>query len=276
MDFHKLYRNERRRLLLQETGSRGSVEVNPCEVKLPTPDSSAVAPPVAPIRLLLLSRGDTLRSSLRCRIGSLNTIMYCADFLSKEEETICVENINSLHPWEVLRSSRRKVQAWGKIVPGFANTCGHTLPPFLQSLSQLLVAEGFFPPSTPPNNVLINQYESGQGIMPHTDGPAYHPTTVVISLCSDTIMTFIPNIMTDRVGLDNADPIEAIVLRRRSILSFSDEAYTGYLHSIAEVASETVNSTKNCQVVNMEESKAFEGEIILRAKRFSLTFRHVP
>ncbi len=280
MDFQKLYRNERRRLLLQKTGSQDeSVEANnkPYKIKLPIPDTLVVTPPVAPIRPLLLSRGDTLRGSLRRRIGSLNTIVYCADFLSEEEESICVEDLDaSLHPWNILKNSRRKVQAWGKVIPGFANTCGDTLPPFLQSLSNLLVDEGFFSDSTPPNNVLINQYESGQGIMPHTDGPAYYPKAVILSICSDAVMTFSPNVMTDRIGLDSTDPIEAIVLRHRSILSFRDEAYTGNLHSIAEVASETISNTKTCPVVNMEESKAFEGEIILRAKRFSLTFRHVP
>ncbi len=275
MDFLKLYRKERKRLLLQETEPQGSMEVKPCKVKLPIPDTSPVAPPVASIRPLLLSRGNTLRSSLRNHIGSLNTVVYCADFLSEEEETICVENIDLLQTWTVLKNSRRKVQAWGKVVPGFSNTCGDTLPPFLQSLSKLLTDEGFFSNSTPPNNVLINKYEPGQGIMPHTDGPAYHPTAVVLSLCSDTLMMFSPNVATHRIGLDSTDPIEAIVLRRRSILSFSDEAYTGHLHAIAEVASETVNSTKTCPVVNMEESKTFEGEVILRTKRVSLTFRHV-
>ncbi len=217
-----------------------------------------------------------MRGSLHNHIGSLNTIVYCTDFLSEEEETICIENIDALHSWTVLTSGRRKVQSWGKVVPGFSNTCGDTLPLFLQSLSKFLVDEGFFSISTPPNNVLINQYEPGQGIMPHTDGPAYHPTAVILSLCSDALMMFSPNVATYRIGLDSTDPIEAIILRRRSILSFSDEAYTGYLHSIAEVASETVNSTQTCPVVNMKESKGFQGEVILREKRISLTFRHVP
>ncbi len=279
MDFAKLYRNERRRLLLQQkTGSQDSAEANnkPCRMKIHIPDALAVTPLAGPIRPLLLSRGGTLRGSLRRRIGSLNTIVYCTDFLSEEEESICVENLEtSLHPWNVLKYSRRKVQAWGKIIPGSENTCDDTLPPFLQSLSSLLVSEGFFSDSTPPNNVLINQYESGQGIMPHTDGPAYYPKAVILSLCSDVVMTFFPNVMTESIGLDSTDPIEKIVLRRRSIILFRDEAYTGNLHSIAEVASETISSTETCPVVNMEESKAFEGEIIFRAKRFSLTFRHV-
>ena len=34
------------------------------------------------------------------------------------------------------------------------------------------------------NHYLINSYEGSVGIMPHTDGPLYHPYVTVISLGS--------------------------------------------------------------------------------------------
>ena len=32
-----------------------------------------------------------------------------------------------------------------------------------------------------PNHVLVNEYLPGQGIMPHTDGPLFHPTIATVS-----------------------------------------------------------------------------------------------
>ena len=37
-------------------------------------------------------------------------------------------------------------------------------------------------PHKTPNHVLINEYEPGQGIMPHEDGAAYHPVVATVSL----------------------------------------------------------------------------------------------
>ncbi|KAA1098882.1 hypothetical protein PGTUg99_019660 [Puccinia graminis f. sp. tritici] len=51
------------------------------------------------------------------------------------------------------------------------------------------------PPSTssdhlPPNHCLVNEYNPGDGILPHLDGPAYLPTVATISLDSDTVYEF--------------------------------------------------------------------------------------
>lgn len=51
------------------------------------------------------------------------------------------------------------------------------------------VAE-FFPSDRAPNHVLVNEYNAGQGIMPHTDGPAFHPLIATLSLGSHTLLDF--------------------------------------------------------------------------------------
>ena len=43
-------------------------------------------------------------------------------------------------------------------------------------------------PHKAPNHVLINEYEPGQGIMPHQDGSAYWPTVATVSLASATVL----------------------------------------------------------------------------------------
>lgn len=40
----------------------------------------------------------------------------------------------------------------------------------------------------PVNHVLVNEYEAGQGIMPHTDGPAFHRIVTTVTLGSHCLL----------------------------------------------------------------------------------------
>jgi hypothetical protein len=42
------------------------------------------------------------------------------------------------------------------------------------------------------NHILINCYAAGEGIMPHEDGPLYHPAVAIVSLLSPTVIRFVP------------------------------------------------------------------------------------
>ena len=48
--------------------------------------------------------------------------------------------------------------------------------------------ENGFPENNRPNHVLVNEYLPGQGIMPHTDGPAFFPMVSTVSLGSHTFL----------------------------------------------------------------------------------------
>ena len=39
-----------------------------------------------------------------------------------------------------------------------------------------------------PNHVLVNEYRSGQGIMPHTDGPLFTPVITTVTLGSHALL----------------------------------------------------------------------------------------
>jgi hypothetical protein len=44
---------------------------------------------------------------------------------------------------------------------------------------------------TSPNSIIVNEYEAGQGIMPHVDAPKlFGPTITALSLLSDCVMAF--------------------------------------------------------------------------------------
>ena len=83
---------------------------------------------------------------------------------------------SGLGQWKTMNFGKRRVCMFGEIAKdGYSVPA--SLPAPLSELAQELVAKSIFPPSTLPNHVLLNEYQPGQGIMPHTDGPMYEERT---------------------------------------------------------------------------------------------------
>ena len=100
---------------------------------------------------------------------------------------------------------------------------GH-LPEWLQTLGQRLYKDGHMPAE--PDQVIINEYEPGQGISSHIDcKPCFTDTIVSLSLGSGCVMDF-----TNK--LDKTNKIPAW-LAPRSIIVLRDEARYKWLHGIA-------------------------------------------
>lgn len=122
------------------------------------------------------------------------------------------------------------------------------------------------------NHVLVNEYLSGQGIMPHSDGPLFHPIISTISCGSHTIL----ELQRSRVAEDEQEECQAIqiLVERRSLLMIKDDAYHHYLHSIRErtedLIAPTIANIEMCENVNEQN------RVLQRSKRISLTIRHVP
>lgn len=107
-----------------------------------------------------------------------------------------------------------------------------------------------------PNHVLINAYRPGEGIMPHEDGPMYWPGVCILSLAAPAVIRFRrkraaaaaddvtngpPGDSTStppqRLGRPAAAPdlqdlLLSLLLMPRSLLVFTDDAYSGCLHGI--------------------------------------------
>lgn len=131
------------------------------------------------------------------------------------------------------------------------------------------------------NHVLVNEYLSGQGIMPHTDGPLFHPIISTISCGSHTILELqkSPSPVDENQGGDvecRRDGPESvqILVERRSLLMIKDDAYHKYLHSIRERTEDLICPT----IANIEmcENVGEKNRVLKRDKRISLTIRHVP
>ena len=85
------------------------------------------------------------------------------------------------------------------------------------------------------NHFLINEYKGPIGIMPHTDGPLYHPYVSILSLGSPILFKFYADI--DAYYAE--DPNEVLLVENGSLFIFEKLFYDQRLHSINEIGFES-------------------------------------
>lgn len=124
------------------------------------------------------------------------------------------------------------------------------------------------------NHILLNEYEKGQGIMPHLDGPLFYPTISTISLGSHTVLNFFGPIEEDSENLMTIPqkPAFRVLLEPRSLFISKLDMYHKYYHSISEIEEDDLTDPLLRNVRNLEIGQ----ETLKRATRYSLTIRHVP
>lgn len=122
-------------------------------------------------------------------------------------------------------------------------------------------------PHGAPNHCLVNEYLPGQGILPHEDGPAYHPVVATVSLGSSAVL--------DLYLKGNTEKSQSRALQeRRSLLITTGEMYYGWLHGIAELEiDENLEQVVNWGLVDRKSD--FAEARSARGTRISLTFRDV-
>ncbi|GAA5827765.1 hypothetical protein JCM11251_007664 [Rhodosporidiobolus azoricus] len=128
-----------------------------------------------------------------------------------------------------------------------------------------------------PNHCLVNEYLPSQGILPHTDGPAYLPCTTTLSLGSHTVLCLrskpahltpfsssAPNpspsttATTSTDADDNDQPPSSaapstdeiqkidLFLPPRSLLVLTGDLYSNWLHGIQPLPSDSSEVLKGC------------------------------
>lgn len=178
----------------------------------------------------------------------IDGMIYHDNFISKEEEIDLVECIDK-QSWN--NSLSRKTQHYGyrydytkKTVDSFMYL--GAVPQFISCLNDRLST--WF--DSEPNQVIVNQYQPGQGIGRHIDRDCFGPVVASISLLSSVTMD---------LSRYDSDAIDSIVLQPRSILILAREARYDWMHGIA-ARKYDINS---------------DGTKICRTRRISLTFRTV-
>ncbi|KAI9476234.1 MAG: hypothetical protein EXX96DRAFT_576315 [Benjaminiella poitrasii] len=125
------------------------------------------------------------------------------------------------------------------------------LPEFVGFFIDRIIENKWMP--NKPNHLLINEYNPGQGIMPHVDAPTLFGSAILsLSLLSDCIMKFTSTI--------NDDESVDVVLPRRSLAILSGDARYKYKHGISK---------------ELIEKSTSEEIVIHRKTRISFTFREI-
>ncbi|CEF63091.1 Alpha-ketoglutarate-dependent dioxygenase alkB homolog 6 [Strongyloides ratti] len=201
------------------------------------------------------------------------TIRYIPNFISIEEEEYMLHLINNapLPKWDCL--SNRRLQVYGGIINKKKILIpDEGIPQGLDYIIEKIVSvEDGFKLDKRPNHLLVNEYLPGQGIMPHTDGDAYHPLVATISLGSPILLDFYKTLNRECVASFNERYIGSMFLEPRSLVLLSNDIYSNYLHSIAEREEDVI--TEN--IFNLDQITLKIGDVVKRKTRVSLTYRHV-
>lgn len=236
LDFKALIRAEREKLM-NESKKSSPVDkiVASCAVPTLTRTSGLPLQELVDTRKWELSlKGDFHKQT----IGLISSVYYTPNAVSAEMEENLLDKIEQSGKqqavWKQLKA--RRLQCWGNFPApssiGNVLDLSAPMPAWLEQMIDCLVAESVFTADMRPNNVLINQYNADEGILHHTDGPAYYDKVAIISLGSSCILSFRKNLSSDMIGKEFAGDVCSVVLAPRSMLIFEGEAYSEYMHGI--------------------------------------------
>ncbi|XP_019728421.1 putative RNA/DNA demethylase ALKBH6 [Hippocampus comes] len=209
--------------------------------------------------------------------GAPPTVYYIPAFISDEEEAYLLQQVYQSPKPKWTQLSGRRLQNWGGL-PHPKGMLEERMPGWLHTYCQKISSHGAFDGKTA-NHVLVNEYKPGEGIMPHEDGPLYHPTVTTVTLGSHALLDFYMPV--GRLEGDNDDTVAALeedrhlfslLLRPRSLLVLQDDAYRNLLHGIGARTLDALTG----KVLNLHAAEAKPGETLTRGTRVSLTIRHVP
>jgi|TARA_R110002074_G_scaffold331913_2_gene502319 alkylated DNA repair dioxygenase AlkB len=175
-------------------------------------------------------------------------LTYLENYISEDEADRLVQDIDAA-PWRA--DLKRRVQHYGYRYDYKARQARREdylgpLPELLQQLAERLTIEGYF--QLVPDQVIINEYQPGQGISAHIDcQPCFGETIASVSLLSACVMQFASQTRSQQMELH---------LQSASLLVLSSDARHLWTHAIP-----------------VRKTDVFEGQKHFRSRRLSLTFR---
>jgi len=198
----------------------------------------------------IIRQQDLFNDAASASIPEIDGLTYIPDFIDYTIESALIKTIDA-QPW--ITELKRRVQHYGWRYDYKARSVTSdlrigALPDWLQSYAARLKQAGLF--SETPNQVIINEYEPGQGISAHIDCvPCFSETIASLSLGSPCMMDFTHSATGDKSSL---------LLEPRSLLVLTGDARYVWQHAITGRKTDRHN-----------------GQIIQRTRRISLTFRKV-
>lgn len=177
-------------------------------------------------------------------------LTYLANFFDEDEAERLVREIDAA-PWRT--DLKPRVQHYGYRYDYKARQARREdylgpLPDLFQHLAERLTSEGHF--QSVPDQVIINEYQPGQGISAHVDClPCFGETIASLSLLSACVMRF---------ASQRSSRHKDILLQPDSLLVMAGEARHDWSHAIPARKTDLV-----------------EGQKSQRTRRISLTFRQM-
>ncbi|MBF9222492.1 alpha-ketoglutarate-dependent dioxygenase AlkB [Hymenobacter ruricola] len=179
-------------------------------------------------------------------------LQYLSDYVDSRLQARLLTCIDE-SPWQ--DDLKRRVQHYGYRYDYKSRRVDRSqylgpLPSWCEYYAQQFYAAGYFT-DAPPDQVIVNEYEPGQGIAPHIDcTPCFDDTVVSISLGSACIMNL--------SRADDSTQTFDQVLMPGSTLILQGEARFKWRHGIRPVKADII-----------------KGQRVARQRRVSLTFRKV-
>jgi alkylated DNA repair dioxygenase AlkB len=183
-------------------------------------------------------------------IATVKGLSYLPDFITPEQHEVLVQRIDS-HPW--LTELRRRVQHYGYKYDYKARAVDVSmrlgpLPDWALEIIRQARSRGLT--DEEPDQVIVNEYEPGQGIAGHIDcQPCFTGTILSLSLLSPCVMSF---------KHKQTRQVVPVLLEPRSLVVMQGEARYDWTHGIAA-----------------RKTDLDGGRRIVRARRLSLTIRKV-
>jgi alkylated DNA repair dioxygenase AlkB len=177
-------------------------------------------------------------------------LIYLPDYIDVPTETALIKTIDA-QPW--ITELKRRVQHYGYRYDYKARSIAPEsrlgpLPEWLSSYCEQLHIDGYF--QEPPDQVIVKEYQPGQGIASHIDCvPCFTETITSLSVGSPCIMEFTHVKTHEKIPM---------LLEPRSLVVLSGDARYRWKHAIPH-----------------RKSDRYNGSIFLRGRRLSLTFRKV-
>jgi alkylated DNA repair dioxygenase AlkB len=180
----------------------------------------------------------------------ISGLSYIPDYVNATEEQNLITQIDA-QVW--ITALKRRVQHYGYIYDYKKRVVtkdmflGH-LPDWLASFAERIYKDRFI--AARPDQVIINEYYSGQGIASHIDcEPCFGDTILSLSLGSACVMDF---------DETKGEKQQHLLLESRSLLVMQGEARYQWKHGIVA-----------------RKSDIYDGKRFQRARRLSLTLRKV-
>lgn len=191
-----------------------------------------------------------LKTNLEAVTQSVPGLTYVPDYINVEVQQQLL-NLIDQQEWSI--KSGRRVQHYGYQYDYHNGLLASTrdlgdLPEWLSDLANRFANDGLI--KTVPDQVIVNEYQPGQGIVSHIDCiPCFGQTIITLSLNSPCVIDF-----TQPQTQENA----AILLLPGSLLIFQKAARYIWQHGIAA-----------------RSQDEYQGKAVVRTRRVSLTFREV-